>query len=51
MDFLDLLCRQIDVDINVDLVESEAKGFGMVKYATLQCGILGDGSKRGMLVR
>lgn len=42
MPFLDTLCRQIDEDINVDLVESEAKGFGKVKYATLQCGILGE---------
>mmetsp|Transcript_136107 Transcript_136107/g.422895 ORF Transcript_136107/g.422895 Transcript_136107/m.422895 type:complete len:147 (-) Transcript_136107:234-674(-) len=35
-DFLDVLRRQADGDVHVDLLESEVKGVGDMKYATLQ---------------
>jgi len=35
-DFLDVLRRQADGDVHVDLLESEVKGVGHMKYATLQ---------------
>jgi len=40
-DFLEMLRSQVSEGVSFDLLESEAKGFGCVKYATLQFGIPG----------
>mmetsp|Transcript_4347 Transcript_4347/g.12710 ORF Transcript_4347/g.12710 Transcript_4347/m.12710 type:complete len:131 (-) Transcript_4347:90-482(-) len=50
MEFLDALCQQVDDNMTVELLESEAKGFGMIRYGTLQCGMLGE-MRLGALAR
>mmetsp|Transcript_177633 Transcript_177633/g.432176 ORF Transcript_177633/g.432176 Transcript_177633/m.432176 type:complete len:131 (-) Transcript_177633:144-536(-) len=42
MDFVDTLVQQIDENVTIEVQESEAKGFGVIKYATLQGGVLGE---------
>jgi len=41
VDFLDTLCKQIKGTVTVEVLESETEDFGTMRYATLQCSMLG----------